>query len=315
MESVYLGIKVVSPLVIYMTIGIIVRRIGLVSKKSFDEMNKVVFRVFLAALVFINSYQAELDALLSTDSIKVITIALSAVLIMVCIAIFAGQRVIHDEERRVVIIQGIYRSNLVLFGLPISISIYGEGHQGVISILIAIVVPLFNIIAACLLNGVNNKDKSRLMLILGAFKNPLVFCSLLGLAFNAMGIRLPELVTIPIDKIASAATPVAFVLLGGSLAFKNIRKDIKPILTVSTLRLIIVPLIVIITAAAVGLRGPSLVALFAAFASPIAVSSYTMSKDLEVAPELAGELVAVTTTLSAFTVFIWVSILNSLNLL
>jgi len=61
---------------------------------------------------------------------------------------------------------------------------------------------------------------------------------------------------------------------------------------------------------ALGMRTYSLVALLGVFASPAAVSSYTMARDMEVAPDLAGELVAVTTLLSIVTMFFWIAVLR-----
>ncbi|MFV0361614.1 MAG: AEC family transporter [Suipraeoptans sp.] len=315
MGGIYLGIRVVSPLIVYMAIGIVAKKIKILSTKTFDEMNKLTFRVFLALLVFVNSYQADLNAFFSADSLKVILIAMASIFILLSVSLIIGRQIIIDKERHIVITQGIYRSNLILFGLPISISIYGEGNQATMSVLIAVIVPLFNIIAAILLNSAKGGSRNKLTLILSALKNPLVIGSILGLAINAIGITLPEIVFTPIDKLAGIATPLAFILLGGSLEFSNIKKDLKAITCVSVIRLIILPLAVITFATLSGLKDTNIVALLALSGSPIAVSSYTMAKDAEVAPALAGELVAVTTVVSTFTIFLWVASLSSLGLL
>ena len=40
-------------------------------------------------------------------------------------------------------VQGIFRSNFIIFGIPIARSIYGDNAAASAAILIAIVIPLF----------------------------------------------------------------------------------------------------------------------------------------------------------------------------
>lgn len=44
-------------------------------------------------------------------------------------------------------IQGIFRSNFVLFRIPVATALVGEGKVGTTALLIGIVVPLFNLLA------------------------------------------------------------------------------------------------------------------------------------------------------------------------
>ena len=64
-----------------------------------------------------------------------------------------------------------------------------------------------------------------------------------------------------------------------------------------------------------GFRGIALAGLFLVFASPTAASSYPMAKELGGNGELAGLIVAVNNVCSLMTIFLWLALLMSMNLL
>ena len=80
------------------------------------------------------------------------------------------------------------------------------------------------------------------------------------------------------------------------------------------LALIIACSALVFTAAVLlGFRGIELVTLLAIFASPTAVASFTMADQLGGDAKLAGNIVVLTSFLSAFTLFGWSYLLKVLN--
>lgn len=63
-------------------------------------------------------------------------------------------------------IMNTYRSNAVLFGMPIVQLIYGDSQLGVMSMLIAVIVPLFNILSVIVLESFRG-GKARLSRLVG----------------------------------------------------------------------------------------------------------------------------------------------------
>ncbi|MCP1102268.1 putative permease [Aequitasia blattaphilus] len=315
MESIYLGISVVFPLLVYMVIGFTVRKIGWVSRQALAEINKVVFRILMFILVFLNAYTADMEKVFQKESMKLIALAVISLLVVFAIAWIITGKTVEDKKRRSVIFQGIYRSNLILFGLPVSIAVYGEGGVSVISILIVILIPIYNIVAAFVLNGAKRGQGGILNCVGASLTNPMVLGAVGGILFNALQIHVPEIIYTPLSALSKTATPLAFIILGGSLMFSKMKADLKPILMVSVIRLLLIPACVISIGLFMGIRGEGIVGLLCAFASPISVSSYTMAKDLDVASDLAAELVAVTTVASIITMFLWISSLNYFHII
>jgi len=78
-------------------------------------------------------------------------------------------------------------------------------------------------------------------------------------------------------------------------------------------RLVIVPAIGITIAILSGCRDLELILLMAMYASPAAVSSYTMAQQMDGDAELAGQIVVFTTALSLLSLFFWISLLMALG--
>ena len=52
-----------------------------------------------------------------------------------------------DNKKRGALLQGLFRSNFVIFGIPITESLFGSEKVGVAALLIAVIVTLFNILS------------------------------------------------------------------------------------------------------------------------------------------------------------------------
>ena len=144
MENLILSFNVVAPLFFMMVLGYFLKYIKMYDQHTLDIMNKVVFKVFLPVLLFYNVYTTDLGEALD---LKLILYAASGVLILFFLLLLIVPRLEKENPKRGVLIQGVFRSNFVIFGIPVATSIYGEGNVGTTAMLIATIVPLFNVLA------------------------------------------------------------------------------------------------------------------------------------------------------------------------
>ena len=102
-------------------------------------------------------------------------------------------KVVKQENQQGVVIQGIFRSNYVIFGVAVVQNMYGVKSTTTAAILSAILVPMYNFLAVVALSILRRKrgrqTGRRLFLII--VKNPLIISSVLGIIFSLLGIRLP----------------------------------------------------------------------------------------------------------------------------
>lgn len=315
MVNLILSLNVVLPLAIILCVGIIVKKVGILNEAGVSQINKLTFRVFLSTNLFINIYSMDRKNLFNNDNIYTIVYAVVWILVLIIVPMLILRKRTKNREAYPVIVQAIYRSNLVLFGLPVCQLLYPDENLSMIYLAIAIIVPLFNISAVIIFQDYKGVGVSFGRILFNVLKNPLVVGAILGFVFWSFRIPLPVPVHSALTSMAKVATPLAFVVLGASIRFGSFLGRLGRILLLSLCRLVAVPAMVILPAILLGMKGLSLVTLMSIFASPAAVSSFTMAKEEGADEQLAAGVVAATTILSIATVFTWIFVLKNLKLI
>lgn len=216
-------------------------------------------------------------------------------------------------ERRGVMIQGMFRSNYVIMGIPVATALLGADQLGTVSILIAVVVPLFNMLAVVVLEVFRGQKPKPLHILGQIAKNPLVIGSVLGILTLAAGIRLPHILEQTIQNISAIASPLQLFLLGAFFQFSGLKTYRRELVTVSAAKLIVAPGLFLGLGALLGFRGVAFVSLIGVFASPTAVNSFTMAQQMGGDAELAGDIVVTTSAVSILTMFLWIFLFKSLG--
>ena len=129
MENFLLALNVVLPIFFIMTLGFLLKKVKMVDEHSLNIMNKLVFRVFMSTLLFLNVYNIGDLSALSMDNLKLLGYAFIIIFVVLFIAWLIYMPKVKDKRKLSVLIQGVYRGNFVLFGLAIVDSIYGRGFS------------------------------------------------------------------------------------------------------------------------------------------------------------------------------------------
>lgn len=312
MNNLYLAVSVVFPLFCMMALGYFLKAIGIFNDLFLKQLNGLCFRVFLPLVLFINIYQSDFFELFSARLIlfAVILVVVSFILLMIIIP-----KIEPENNNSGVMIQGIFRSNYILFGVPIAQTLYGKEHTGTTAILIAFIIPLFNLLSVVTLSIYSKQKQSRKQVLAEVIHNPLIIGSVVAFFFVLTGIRLPILIEHTIADISKVATPLALIVLGGSFLFKSIGAYKKQ-LSISVIgKLILLPGIFIPIAILFGFRKIELAALMAIFASPTAVSTFTMAQNAKANYKLSGQIVVLDSMLSVVSIFLWIVVLKYFNLI
>ena len=312
MENFLLALNVVLPMFFTMSLGTILRKLKWVDENSLNIINKLIFKVFMSTLLFLNIYNIGDLSVLSADNLKLLAYTFIIILVILFLAWLFYAFKIKDRKKLSVLIQGVYRGNFILFGLAIADSLYGKEGLGVVSILTIIIIPTFNTLAVIILEYYSGKEISIKKLFKQVLKNPLILASIIGVIFIVFKITIPKPIYKTLVDISKIATPLAFIVLGGELKFGNMLKNIKYLISVNILRLIVNPIITLGVGRLLGFDGAEIVALLALSACPTAVSSFTMAKEMGADGDLAGEIVATTSIFSILTIFCWVLLLKNI---
>ncbi len=317
-ENLAISVNAVLPLIICMAAGYLFRRTKLVDEGFCRKCNTFCFKTFLPLMIFMNVYNSDLESAVQPGAFL---FAAAAVLVIFAASFLLIPRIVRKgsvdsaASRQAVLIQCIFRSNFVIFGYQVVANVYGAGQAAVASVMAAIVVPLYNVLAVITLEYFTNSKNGLRPVILGIIKNPLIIGAVAALLFKLSGLTLPAPLHTGLSDMAGMATPLALVVLGGTFHFDALRRNAGA-LAIGTLgKIVVAPLVMVPIAAALGFRDANLLSLVIVFASPAAVNSYTMAAAYGHDPELAGQLVVVTSVLSMVSVFGWIFLLRMLGLI
>lgn len=300
----------VLPMCLIMALGYGTRRLGWIRREEISAINKIAFRIFLPCLLYYNVYCSDLSG-----SFDPLLMAYAVGSVLLTFGLSLGYTLLAEKlpERRGVMIQGMFRSNYVIMGIPVATALLGADQLGTVSILIAVVVPLFNMLAVVVLEVFRGQKPKPLHILGQIAKNPLVIGSVLGILTLAAGIRLPHILEQTIQNISAIASPLQLFLLGAFFQFSGLKTYRRELMTVSAAKLIVAPGLFLGLGALLGFRGVAFVSLIGVFASPTAVNSFTMAQQMGGDAELAGDIVVTTSAVSIPTMFLWIFLFKSLG--
>lgn len=303
-------LEAVLPMFILMVIGICVRRGKLLTRDEVRKLNHMVFVVFFPLMMFENLYGADIkDAL----NVKLIIFGVACVLGVFFISMPIVFRIEKNSQSRGAMIQAIYRSNFVIMGIPVAMNIYGRGNLAVTAMMVAIIVPLYNVMAVITLETFRKGKLKPWRIVKSVLTNPLIIGAFAGIISVVFNIRLPGILESVASDMAGVATPMALIILGASFDFQSLGRTARNTVICVIARLIIVPGVCLSLAAYLGFKGIAFVTLVAMLAAPTAVSSFTMAEDMGSDGELAGNCVIFSSAAACFTMFLWLFIFKNLG--
>ena len=312
-ESFMVALNAVAPFLILLSVGFLAVRTGLTDRAFMNRLNTLNFRLFFPFLMFNNIYGAKPENL---PSLTLMIAGPLSVILVILVLMWIVPRIVKENPRRGVIIQGIFRSNFIIYGIPLTTYVFGAEKSSVAGMMTLIMVSLFNTAGVIVLEIFREGGKVRLKpLLLGLLKNPLLQGCVAGLLFYLLQIRLPDFIASPVSSLASLATTLAMIVLGANLVFEELKKNRKPITAVLLVRLVLLPLIMLPLGWLIGLRGVELFLILMIFGTPVATSSYPMAQNMGGDGPLAGQLVFVSTVVSLGTIFLFIYAMSRLGLL
>ncbi len=312
MQSLIIAARAVIPVTLIMILGALTRKLGTVSEKSFKDFNWVVFHYCLPISLFMNIVNADLN---SISNFSLVVFAIVSILIIIGVSVLLTRNSSLPDEKLGVIIQGLFRTNFAILGIPIVEGIYGTGNAAVASVMIAFVLPVFNIMAVLVLQKYSGKQADLKMTLMNVLKNPLIIGALIGAVFKILHIPVPSLALNTIQSFNRMTTPLSLFVLGGCFNYTSLADNKKLLGIYTMLKMIIIPVIVLGAAVMIGYRGDELVTLLVLFGGPAAISSYTMAAQMGLDGDLASQCVVISTIVVVVTMFLFVMSFSALGLL
>ncbi len=311
MDNFLYSINATMPVFLVMILGWCLKKARFLTDEFVSIADKLVFRVALPVLVFLDIASADLSK--DFEWRFVLFCFLGTCVFFGVVWLFA-ELFIRDKKMIGSFVQGSFRGSAAILGIAFAENIYGD--VGLVPMMIVASIPLFNIFSVIvLMRSANAGETDRKALIKKTLKgivtNPIIIGIFAGIPFALLNIEFPLMIDKALHSVGNLSTPLALIAVGAGFSTGKALEKWKPTLLASVIKLIMIPGIFLPLAVWMGFRNEELVALLILTGAPTTVSSYIMAKNMGNDEVLASGIVVMTTLLSSVTLTAIIFILKS----
>lgn len=220
----------------------------------------------------------------------------------------------HPVVQRGIFAQAAFRSNLAIVGVALAISAYGDRGPVLAALPVAVMTALYNVLAVWVLNVTLGHGTSTAAIALGIARNPLIIGITAGVMLSISGVDIPSQIPALSSGLSTGLLPVMLLCIGGSMRLSGMRSAGTIAWEAALWRLCLAPLLGVLLALSLGVRGEQLGILFLLLSSPVAASSFVMVVAARGDGVLAANIVVLTTLCSVVTVTVGFFMLSIFSL-
>ena len=312
MGSFVVAFNAVMPVVLLVAFGYFLKQQRYFNKTTIAQLNKLCFDLLLPIVTFDNIRRTNFNEVFD---LRFVLYAAGSIFIAIFLLVILVPLFETDRKKQGVIIQGTFRSNFVMLGIPLSSYIAGENSVVLASMLIMVIIPVFNAAAVILLSIYGGCTVNKKRLITDVLKNHMIIASALGIIVSLLHSPIPHFLDKSLTDIGKVGSVFPIIVLGAMLDFSKLSANFKNLLITVMGKLIGMPLIFITSAVYLGFSSNEIVALVALYGSPTAVISAVMAEQLGCDHELAAQVVVFSTVISCITIFGIVFVLSFLKII
>ena len=325
MDSFLYSLNATVPIFLMMILGNVLKRIGIINDAFANAADKLVFRICLPCMLFLNLAETDIRA---NFDLKYVGYCFFATLISILLLWFFAKLLMKEKTSVGAFVQGSYRSSAAILGIAFIENIYGSSEMAPLMILGA--VPLYNIFAVFVLTlesrqyleqGHQIRDKKRLVkkklkaAFLGVLLNPIIIGIFLGFLVSFFRIPFPHVIDKTLSNLGMIASPLALLSIGAAFEGKKAIAKIGPTAVASFLKLIGLTAVSLPIAVWLGFRDQKLLALIIMLASPCTPTAYIMTRNMDGDDVLASSIIVMTTFFSSVTLTGWIFLVRVLRLI
>ncbi len=310
----YQILLIVLPVFLVIGLGFGIKRTGLVDGKFILQLNRLVFFVALPALLFHRIAHADFRASFNAT--------LLFGLIGTIIVTFVGSYLYgllrnYPKPRLGAFCQASSRGNLAFMGLAVVFNAYGEEGFATAGVLLGILIPLVNLLSVLVLllsqQNTNRSISSTFWMQQLAF-NPLIIASFTGILWSYYELPLPAVIDRALGIITGMSLPLALIAIGASFSPKKLQGDIRVAGVATGIKVVVQPLIAVLTLVALGISGRELGIGMIIAGTPTATAAYIMAQQLKADAELSSSIIMLSTLCSLLTYTVALYLLSIFNL-
>ncbi len=298
------ALETILSIIILIIIGYLTKHIGLLKTDDSLLLNKIVLNIALPALIFSALYSADLSNITSLIGITFICLLTGFVGGFVGY-VFSRIRN-HPKKTRWGITSASALFNSGFMGYPIILGVFGA--VGLVRAIFfdtgsTILFILFGILFALLFGGEYSAIAKRILTF------PPIYAIILGIVLNLLHLNIGSLVPQILTYLSGAAVPLIMISLGLSLEASSLKNYFKEAAVISSIKLILAPLIALIIVIILGISGLNGKVIIAEAAMPAAMLSLVLAITYELDIKAVSACIFLSTVLSMITLPIIITLL------
>ena len=285
------------PVFVIIICGYAFKRSGFPGDDFWPGTERIVYYFLYPALLFSSSAGASWEFFSVASMVWAI---LAAMFVMSGLVLLLRPRLTGNDASFTSVFQGSLRFTSYI-GFAAAFSLFGDKGLYLAAVFITVMIPVVNILCVMVLVRYGGQKGSWYWIFTTVIKNPLILACLAGMAFNLLGLQLPEMAANFTTIIGRGSLPLGLLAVGASLQITSIKKAGKEVLYASLLKLLLMPLLMWLscTLLEVDRLSTAVAVLFAALpGSPL---SYILAKQLGGDTKLMSAIIAVQTCVSMLT--------------
>ncbi len=290
------------PIFIIIFVGWLLKKYKVVTDEWIHILNNFAYYVSLPALIIASFWEINF---LDQKSWQIIGWSLSGIILFSLIIFIFLSILKINKKLKATILLGSAVGNTIYIGLPLIEIGFGKEYLPAAALIgsIFLIIPLLIVIS--LIQYWYCREDCLKKEIISFLKNPLMVSVFAGVLLSFLKFDYPLLISIKkaVATLGATASPVALFALGGFLYGRFLKKDMGWVLFVSSLKLIIFPLIVIggfllIFGNAALMISPIAKVLILLSSVPVAVTTFVIAERFNLNKTIISSAILISTVAS-----------------
>lgn len=286
----------ISPIFILLMLGYLAKRTGFLPADFWPYVEKASYYVLLPALLILNLSQAQIHWSETGRLIcGIILVPILAGLVSWPFKVVLSLNAADYTS----FFQGVVRFSTYI-GLAMS-TVFPAPAPTLGALVLAVMIPVVNILCVLVFALFVQKQLKLDILVKSLATNPLLVACVLGMILNILPWKLPAIVIDVCKQLGQMALPAGLLAVGAGLNLAALKGLHAPFFWSAALKLLVVPLLALGVALALGLDATSSAILVIFAALPTAPSAYILARQLGGNAELMAGMITGQTLLALVT--------------
>jgi len=280
---------------------------GYVFQKIFKTDVRTLTRLLVYLLIPVVIFVKILEAEITWNLLLTVSAFILLLQAFMYLAGLATARLLRQPPRmRCVTVNALVLLNTGNYGIPLIDLVFSANPLASASQLFIVVVQnittnTFGVFQLC------RGKQTRREAWISVAKLPAIYVMVLAALLKGFHLEMPVTVMVPLHYLADAFIAIALLSLGTQLAEVKLSQGLKDVMVTSIVKVVSAPLVGFAFVLLLGVKGLLAQALVIGISTPTAVNAAVLSREFDVEPGYAAQVVLVTTALCTFTLpaIIW----------